>query len=178
MMSHWVVLFSCMAVPQPAHICTHKTSLASYCVVWPEWCITVKYSYHNRPYALHGKKPFNIRNRNVVGNNLNVLLIWTLWNWKSIHTRQYMYIAPSTWQMSYPDNYINSVSFAPGHKQCSPSVQYEWDQQFPSVQQCPHTVVLAVAFAAYGLLSESRTCDIWISSSQHSSVPKHQPVLQ
>ena len=72
----------------------------------------------------------------------------------------------------------NSVSFALAHMQCSPSVQCEWDQQFPSVQQCPHTLVLAVVSAACGLLSGSRTCDIWISSLLHSSAPEHQPVLQ
>ena len=35
----------------------------------------------------------------------------------------------------------NSVSFALAHMQCSPSVQCEWDHQFSSVQQCPHTLV-------------------------------------
>ena len=81
--------------------------------------------------------------------------------------------------MSHSDSCItNSVSSALAHTQYSPLVQCELDQQFPSVQQCPHTLVLAVASAACGLLSESRTCDIWISSSQHSSAPQHQPVLQ
>ena len=44
-------------------------------------------------------------------------------------------------------------------------------------QQCHHTLVLAVA-AACELLSESRTSDNHISSSQYSSVSQHQPVLQ
>ena len=44
--------------------------------------------------------------------------------------------------------------------------------------QCPHILVLAVAAAACELLSESRTSDNHISSSQYSSVPQHQPVLQ
>ena len=50
--------------------------------------------------------------------------------------------------------------------QRSPSVQC-------SVQQCPHTLVLAVAAAACELVSESSTSGT--SSSQYSSV---QPVLQ
>ena len=61
-----------------------------------------------------------------------------------------------------------------------PLVQNEWDQlqQFPSVQQCPHSLVLVVASAACGLLSESRTSDISISSLQHSSALQHQTVLR
>ena len=44
--------------------------------------------------------------------------------------------------------------------------------------QCHHTLVLAVAAAACGLLSESRTSGNHISSSQYSNAPQHQPVLQ
>ena len=47
-----------------------------------------------------------------------------------------------------------------------------------AVQQCHHTLVLAVAGASCELLSESRTSGNHISSSQYSSVPQHQPVLQ
>ena len=59
--------------------------------------------------------------------------------------------------------------------QHSPSVQCS-----ETGQQCPHTLVLAVAAAAAvcELLSESRTSGNHISSSQYSSVPQHQPVLQ
>ena len=44
--------------------------------------------------------------------------------------------------------------------------------------QCRHTLVLAVVAATCELLSESRTSGNHISSSQYSSVPQHQPVLQ
>ena len=53
----------------------------------------------------------------------------------------------------------------------SPSVQCS-----ETAQQCHHTLVLAVAAASCELLSESRTSDNHISSSQYSSVPQHQPV--
>ena len=55
----------------------------------------------------------------------------------------------------------------------SPSVQCS-----ETVQQSPHTLVLVVAAAACELLSESGTSGDHISSSQYSSVPQHQPVLQ
>ena len=57
--------------------------------------------------------------------------------------------------------------------QYSPSVQCS-----EAVQQCHHTLVLAVAAASCELLSESRTSDNHISSSQYSNVPQHQLVLQ
>ena len=70
---------------------------------------------------------------------------------------------------SYNLNFIA----AQGHMRHSPSVQCS-----ETVQQCHHTLVLAVAAAACELLSESRTSGNHISSSQYSSVPQHQPVLQ
>ena len=50
----------------------------------------------------------------------------------------------------------------------SPSVQCS-----ETVQQCPHTLVLAVAAAGAGceLLSESSISGSWISSSQYSCTP-------
>ena len=57
--------------------------------------------------------------------------------------------------------------------QHSPSVQYS-----ETGQQCHHTLVLAVASAACELSSENRTSGNHISSSQYSSVPQQQPVLQ
>ena len=57
--------------------------------------------------------------------------------------------------------------------QHSPSVQCS-----ETGQQCPHTLVLVVDVAVCELLSESRTSGNHISSSQYSSVPQHQPVLQ
>ena len=62
---------------------------------------------------------------------------------------------------------------AQGHMQHSPSVQCS-----ETGTQRPHTLVLAVAAAACELLSESRTSGNHISSSQYSSVPQLQPVLQ
>ena len=55
----------------------------------------------------------------------------------------------------------------------SPSVQCS-----ETVQQCNQTLVLVVPVASCELLSESRTSGNHISSSQYSSVPQHQPVLQ
>ena len=57
---------------------------------------------------------------------------------------------------------------AQGHMRHSPSVQCS-----ETVQQY-HTLVLAVAAAACEQLSG----DGWISSSQYSSTPQHQPVFQ
>ena len=85
----------------------------------------------------------------------------------------------SQFKISCCDVTLNSLSMlmaAQGRMQHSPSFQFF--ESFETGQQCPHTVVLAVASAACGLLSESRTSDNWISSSQHSSVPQHQPVLR
>ena len=63
---------------------------------------------------------------------------------------------------------------AQDHMQHSPSVQCS-----ETGQQCHHTLVLAVAaVASCGLVSENRTSGNHISSSQYSSVPQHQPVLQ
>ena len=70
---------------------------------------------------------------------------------------------------SYNLNFIA----AQGHMRHSPSVQCSETRQ-----QCHHTLVLVVAAASCELLSESRTSDNHISSSQYSSVSQHQPVLQ
>ena len=61
---------------------------------------------------------------------------------------------------------------AQDYMQHSPSVQCsETDQQHP------HTLVLAVA-AACEVLLKSNISGSYISSSQYSSTPQHQPVLQ
>ena len=57
-------------------------------------------------------------------------------------------------------------------------------QHSPSVQQSPHTLVLAVAPAAsvasvaFGLFSSSRASGNHIPSLQYSSAPQYQPVHQ
>ena len=68
---------------------------------------------------------------------------------------------------------IAKFTAAQGHMQHSPSVQCS-----ETGQQCPHTLVLAVAAAACELLSENRISGNHISFSQYSSAPQHQLVLR
>jgi len=62
---------------------------------------------------------------------------------------------------------------AQGHMQHSPSFRSS-----ETGQQHPHTLVLAVAYAACGLLSGNRASGIWICCSQQRiNAPQHQSLL-